>query len=163
MTTGTGHGYFFVLLFTIVIAWSCADRNGVWRQNGIITDCRWNKDSTLRFDIPVDDTVSLYSISVNLRNRTDYGFQNLYLFLNITAPGGAATTDTLNFILAYDDGRWTGSGGLFSKYRENMFLYRKYVRFPYRGNYTASIRHGMRKDELEGISSVGLSLSFSED
>jgi gliding motility-associated lipoprotein GldH len=83
--------------------------------------------------------------------------------LNIKAPNGNTTTDTLNFNLAYDDGKWTGSGGLFSKYRENTFLYRKYVKFPEKGSYNINIRHGMRKDNLEGISSVGLILHYLEN
>jgi gliding motility-associated lipoprotein GldH len=128
----------------------------------IVADCRWNKDTSLKFNIPVEDTVSLFSLFINLRNKTDYSFQNLYLFLNIKSPNGNTTTDTLNFILAYDDGNWTGSGGLFAKYRENMFLYRKYIQFPEKGNYSVNIRHGMRKDDLEGISSIGLTLNYSE-
>jgi gliding motility-associated lipoprotein GldH len=98
-----------------------------------------------------------------VRNRTDYSFQNLYIFLDIKAPNGNATVDTLNFVLAHDDGKWIGTGGLFSKFRENAFLYRDYIRFPERGAYSVSIRHGMRKDDLEGISSVGLTLNYSEN
>jgi gliding motility-associated lipoprotein GldH len=135
----------------------------VWQQNALIEDCRWNKDSMLKFGIPVEDTVTWYSLSVDLRNRTDYSFQNIYIFLNITAPNGNTTTDTLNFALAYDNGKWTGSGGLFSKFKENTFLYRKYIQFPELGTYSVNIRHGMRKDDLEGISSVGLTLNYSEN
>jgi gliding motility-associated lipoprotein GldH len=111
----------------------------------------------------VEDTLTLYSLSIDLRNRTDYSFQNLYLFLNISAPNGNTTADTLNFTLAYDDGKWTGSGGLFSKFRENTFRYRRYIKFPQKGNYSVNIRHGMRKDDLEGIFSVGLTLNYSEN
>jgi gliding motility-associated lipoprotein GldH len=139
------------------------DRNTVRQQNITVKDCIWNKDTALKFNIPVEDTLTWYSLSVVLRNRTDYGFQNLYLFLDISAPNGHSITDTLNFILAYDDGKWKGSGGLFSKFRENTFLYREYIRFPEHGIYTVNVRHGMRKDNLEGISSVGLALNYSEN
>jgi gliding motility-associated lipoprotein GldH len=136
--------------------------NRIWQQNTVIANCLWNKDTLLKFSIPVEDTVSWYSLSFDLRNRTDYSFQNLYLFFNIEAPNGNTTADTLNFILAHDDGSWTGSGGVFSKYRENVFQYREYIRFPEKGDYSITIRHGMRKDILEGISSVGLALNYSE-
>ncbi|MDR1130191.1 MAG: gliding motility lipoprotein GldH [Prevotellaceae bacterium] len=162
MAIKTRHKYFIALFSTILLLSSCSDENRIWQQNVIIADCLWNKDTSLKFNIPTEDTVSWYSLSIDLRNRTDYSFQNLYLFLNIKAPNGNTTADTLNFALAYDDGSWTGSGGLFSKYRENTFLYRKYIRFPEKGNYSINIRHGMRKDDLEGISSVGLTLSYSE-
>jgi gliding motility-associated lipoprotein GldH len=157
------HKYCVILFLAILSLSSCADKNTVWLQDVSVKDCIWNKDSILQLNIPVEDTVALYSLSVNLRNRTDYSFQNLYLFLNVKAPNGNTLTDTLNFNLAYDDGKWTGSGGLFSKYRENTFLYRKYIRFPEKGNYAVNIRHGMRKDNLEGIASVGLSLNYLEN
>ncbi|MDR1340543.1 MAG: gliding motility lipoprotein GldH [Prevotellaceae bacterium] len=156
------HKCFIALFFTIPLLSSCTDENRIWQQNVTVADCLWNRDTLLKFSIPVEDTVSWYSLSIDLRNRTDYSFQNLYLFLNIKAPNGNTTADTLNFMLAYDDGSWTGSGGLFSKYRENTFLYREYIRFPERGDYSVNIRHGMRKDDLKGISSVGLTLSYSE-
>jgi gliding motility-associated lipoprotein GldH len=150
-----------MLIFSILLLYSCADKNRVWQQNANIKDCVWNKDTVLKFNIPTDDTLSLYSLFIDLRNRTDYSFQNLYLFLNINAPNGNTITDTLNLILARDDGKWIGSGGLFSKFRENIFLYREYIRFPEKGNYSVNIRHGMRKDDLEGIFSVGLTLNYS--
>jgi len=152
---------FMIVLVTSVFLFSCTDRQNVWQQSKTITDCLWNKDTVLKFNIPVEDTSTWYSFSIGLRNRTDYGFQNLYLFLKITAPGGAAMVDTLNFTLANNDGSWAGSGGLFSKYKENTFLYREYVRFPEKGDYSVTVRHGMRKDDLEGIASVNLILHNS--
>lgn len=163
MSIRINHKYCFLLFFMILLISSCISKNGTWQHNTVIKDCIWNKDTTLTFCLPIEDTVTLCSLSVYLRNRTDYSFQNLYLFLNIKAPNGNTTTDTLNFNLAYDDGKWTGSGGLFSKYRENTFLYRKYVKFPEKGSYNINIRHGMRKDNLEGISSVGLILHYLEN
>jgi gliding motility-associated lipoprotein GldH len=118
----------------------------------------WNKNEAVEFTVPVKDTLSWYSISINLRNRTDYAFQNLYLFIKTKSPDGGFTVDTLNYMLARDDGSWTGSGGLFSMYKENVFLYRKYVKFPVKGDYTVNIIHGMREDNLQGIASVGLIL-----
>ncbi|MDR0385161.1 MAG: gliding motility lipoprotein GldH [Prevotellaceae bacterium] len=162
MTIKIKHKPFLSLFLITLFLYSCTDKSSVWRQDTVIASCRWNKDSLLKFIIPAEDTVSWYSLSVSLRNRTDYSFQNLYLFLNIEAPNGNTYTDTLNFILAHDDGHWTGSGRAYSKYRENVFPYREYIRFPEKGNYSVTLRHGMRKDNLEGIFSVGLALKYSE-
>jgi gliding motility-associated lipoprotein GldH len=153
---------FFILFFAIILVSSCIDKNTAWQQNAAINDCIWNKDSILKFHIPVEDTLAWYSMSIDVRNRTDYSFQNLYIFLHISAPNGSTAADTLNFALAYDNGKWTGTGGMFSKFRENTFPYRKYIRFPEPGTYSVNIRHGMRKDDLEGISSVGLTLNYLE-
>jgi gliding motility-associated lipoprotein GldH len=151
----------FVAAALTVIA--CADKTVAWQQTAIIDNCVWNKDSAARFNIVVEDTLAWYSLSVDVRNRTDYSFQNLYIFLNISAPNGVATADTLNFVLARDDGKWTGAGSIFSKYRENTFPYRRRIRFPQCGTYAVGIRHGMRKDDLEGIFSVGLTLNHTDN
>ncbi|MDR1582776.1 MAG: gliding motility lipoprotein GldH [Prevotellaceae bacterium] len=156
------HKYCFILFFTVLLLCSCTDRSIIWQKKILIADCLWNKDTVLKFNIPVEDTASLCSLSIYLRNRTDYSFQNLYLFLNVKAPNENTTVDTLNFNLAYNDGKWSGSGGLFSKYRENIFLYREYIKFPEKGNYSVNIRHGMRKDDLEGIFSLGLILNYAK-
>lgn len=136
---------------------ACIERKHYWSQSQTIDNCSWNKYSDLKFEIPVDDTVSWYLMSLNLRNRTDYGYQNLYLFVQTQSPTGATSRDTLNFMLARDDGKWTGSGGMFSKYRENIFPYRQ-VKFLQTGVYTLNIRQGMREDDLNGIASIDLTL-----
>ncbi|MDR2027075.1 MAG: gliding motility lipoprotein GldH [Prevotellaceae bacterium] len=163
MAIKTRHKYGSILFFAILLLSSCTDQNRIWQHNTAVRNCVWNKDTVLKFKLPVEDTAMLCSLSIHLRNRTDYSFQNLYLFLNVESPNGNTFADTLNFNLAYDNGEWTGSGGLFSKYRENTFLYRKYVKFPEKGIYSFNIRHGMRKDSLEGISSVGLILHYLEN
>jgi gliding motility-associated lipoprotein GldH len=142
---------------------SCVDRSVVWQQIAFVEDCVWNKDSILKFSIPVEDTLAWYSLSVDIRNRTDYSFQNLYIFLDVKAPNGNTTVDTLNFVLAHDNGRWTGAGGMFSKFRMNVFSYRNYIRFPAPGTYSVNVRHGMRRDDLEGVFSVGLTLNHSKN
>jgi len=146
--------YCFILLLLVV---SCSQNTH--RQVKVIPDCEWNKNTALDFVISVDDTISWQTMSISLRNRTDYKYQNLYLFITTRAPYGGVTTDTLNYMLANDDGSWTGKGGMFSKHKELEFLYRKYVRFPEKGNYVVTIRHGMREDNLAGIASLGINVS----
>jgi gliding motility-associated lipoprotein GldH len=163
MVTKPNHKLCLILCLAVLSLVSCTDRSAVWQQNIAVKDGIWNKDSVLIFDIPAEDTVRLYSMSIHVRNRTDYSFQNLYLFLTVEAPNKQTISDTLNFNLAYDDGQWTGSGGVFSKYRENIFLYRKYIRFPEQGIYRVTVRHGMRKDNLEGVSSIGMALNYLEN
>ncbi|MDR0561022.1 MAG: gliding motility lipoprotein GldH [Prevotellaceae bacterium] len=145
---------FILLLFAV----SCSDSENVWQQSVTIPKSVWDKDSVLKFNIPVIDTVSTYTFYVNIRNRLDYDYQNLYLFIRTEAPNGGVTVDTLNYTLAYSSGEWTGKGGIFSKYRENTFMYRNYVMFPVTGIYTVSLRHGMRDNSLQGIASAGLIL-----
>ncbi len=62
-------------------------------------------------------------------------------------------TDTLNFRLADDRGRWLGRG-----IGDLYFIrlpYKQDILFPYKGIYRFEIVQGMRTD-LEGIRDVGL-------
>lgn len=151
----------FFVLIAIILFVSCKNDNTIWQENKSIPECKWNKDKILTFNIPVEDTVSLFSFSINLRNRTDYSYQNLYLFIKTKAPNGGITIDTLNYKLANEDGSWIGNGGIFSKYREKTYLYRKYIKFPVKGDYIVTIQQGMREEELTGIASVSLNLNYS--
>ena len=157
MTRTIIHSVAALLIFV-----SCdGDGSLIFTRNQAVGPDGWSKSEVLEFEVPVSDTVSVCAFMVNLRNRTDYAYKNLYLFVNVKAPDGREITDTLNYALAYDSGEWTGGGGVFSKYRENTFFYRNNIVFPMIGIYTVSFRHGMREERLNGISSVGLILKHS--
>ncbi|MDR2424051.1 MAG: gliding motility lipoprotein GldH [Prevotellaceae bacterium] len=153
--TGNKATYLTVILLLI---FACCNSTTVWQQNASIPSAEWNMNDTLKFDMPVADTSLRYALCINVRNRIDYDYQNLYLFIETRAPYGGVTTDTLNCMLAYDSGEWTGSGGIFSKYRENIFLYRNNIRFIATGNYSVTIRHGMRRENLNGVAALCLIL-----
>lgn len=146
------------LTFILLPVFACCDNTTVWQQNATISSAEWNINDTLKFDMSVADTSLRYALCINVQNRIDYDYQNLYLFVETRAPYGGVTVDTLNCMLAYDSGEWTGSGGIFSKFRENTFLYRNNIRFIEAGNYSVSIRHGMRRENLNGIAALCLIL-----
>lgn len=121
----------------------------------------WATDSLAVFDIPVDDTSTVYDIFVNIRNTTNYRFQNLYIFADIIAPNGARQRDTLEFFLADDTGAWLGRGH--GALRDHRFLYRQGVRFAAPGNYQFQLQQGMRVNPLQGIANMGIRIVVNED
>jgi gliding motility-associated lipoprotein GldH len=153
----------FLSLAALLLMVSCGggDRILLFSRSQTVDPDGWDKSEVLDFEVPVNDTASVCALLVNLRNRTDYPYRNLYLFVNVKAPDGREIADTLNYALADDSGKWTGAGGMFSKYRENTFYYRNNIVFPMSGTYTVSFRHGMREERLNGIASVGLILKHS--
>lgn len=114
----------------------------------------WRKDSLARFEVPINDTLSIHSVYVTLRNDSSYPFSNVYLFVTTVAPSGAYVCDTMECILADDSGRWLGKG--FAKYWDSRFAMRKNVKFPEKGIYNFTIQQGMRQEELPGIHDVGI-------
>ncbi|HDP74345.1 MAG TPA: gliding motility lipoprotein GldH [Bacteroidales bacterium] len=147
-----------VAAIAIVICSACSDN---YVYNGYVTlpGEQWHADSVATFQILVSDTMTYYNLYVNVRNTTDYPFQNLYLFIDIIAPNGASVRDTLECYLADNHGAWLGKGR--GKLRDNRFLYRDNVRFGAEGDYTVTLQQAMRVDQLNGVSEVGFRVELS--
>ena len=103
----------------------------------------------------------LYNLFLNIRNTEDYPFNNLFIITELTYPQGKTLSDTLEYAMAYPDGKLIGTG--FTSLKENKLIYKEGFRFDETGEYTFQISQAMRKydqingvKELKGISDVGL-------
>ncbi len=114
----------------------------------------WNLNQKADFEVNVEDTLGLYAFYINIRQQETYRFSNLYIFLHTTFPNGTLTHDTIECVLAHDDGRWLGksSGSLIS----NQILLNPSLRFPLAGNYRFEIEQAMRESLLQGIEDIGI-------
>jgi len=144
---------YFLLLFIFASVVSC-DRRRVFESYHEIDKNGWNKDSVVVFNFPLTDTIRNNNLFINIRNKGNYPYSNIYLFLTIGSPNGVLKTDTVEFTLAEPSGKWKGSGigGLY----DNQILYKSSVYFPKKGNYMFSIKQGMRDNVLQGIRDVGI-------
>ncbi len=145
----------FVLAGTVVwmLLLTACDPNSVFEKNKEIPGHTWKMKDVIRFKVPVKDTVSSHSIYINIRNYSKYPYSNIYLFVHVTSPSGNTLTDTVNYILADQRGRWLGRG-LGDMYFIR-FPYKQNIRFPYPGIYLFNITQGMRTN-LKGIRDVGI-------
>jgi len=114
----------------------------------------------MSYSVEITDTLNLYDFIVSLRNTTNYPYSNIYLFIHTRFPEGQISTDTLEFMLSDQFGKWLGSGKGF--YRENDILYRYNLRFQQPGEYKFDIVHAMRADTLTGIDEVGFTLRHAK-
>lgn len=144
--------YIFSIIFCVGIS-SC-DRRKVFEDYRKLNPDGWNKDSVVVFNVPITDTTRNANLYLDIRNKGNYPYSNLWLFLSIKSPDGKQVTDTVEFTLAEPSGRWKGSGlgGLY----DNQILYRKSVYFPHKGDYRFSIKQGMRDNVLKGINDIGI-------
>ena len=142
-----------VILFLGILAVSC-DGGAIYDQSVVIPNETWSADSIATFTLPVTDTVAAYDLYINLRNTTDYQFQNLYLFVDIHAPNGATLRDTFECYLADDHGKWLGKGK--GRIYDNRFLYRQSVKFSTKGDYRIQFQQAMRAENLKGLANVGV-------
>ncbi|MBU8891975.1 MAG: gliding motility lipoprotein GldH [Bacteroidales bacterium] len=149
----------FLFVFFVIILCSC-DPHQVYERNVEIPGFIWHKDSILKFEVDVQDTINPHNIYINVRNSSRYKMQNLFIFVQTTAPGGSFLRDTFECYLADERGKWTGSG--WGDIYDNQFLYKKSIRFPVSGVYTFEYIQAMRTDNLEFISDIGLRIEKVE-
>lgn len=131
-------------------------------------DGKWKKDNAVSFTFDQKDTVSKYNLFVNVRNNSDYPFNNLFLIVQMTEPGSKLIkVDTLEYPMANPDGTLMGEG--FTDIKESKLWYKENVSFPKAGKYTVSIQHAVRKggevpgvEELDGVTDVGFRIESTE-
>jgi len=141
------------LIFSLFIGIIACDQKKVFEAYHQIDEKGWNKDSVVVFNVHLTDTIKNHNLYVNIRNKGNYAYSNIYLFLTIGSPDGAMRTDTIEFTLADPSGKWRGSGigGL----HDNQIPYKSSVYFPHKGDYKFMIKQGMRDNVLPGIRDVG--------
>ncbi len=144
-------------LFSVLFLTSC-DTNRYYEQNVEIVNELWKSGESAEFVVDIMDTTSLFNFYVNVRNTNEYPFANLYVFIESTFPDELVARDTVELQLANLDGKWLGSGS--GKYKYNKFILRKAMRFVQQGSYTFKIEQGMRKEQLDGISDIGIRLEY---
>jgi gliding motility-associated lipoprotein GldH len=142
-----------VTIFMSLFIVACTS-NDVYFQYRSVATKGWSKDSLYCFDIPILDTTAIYNVYVNVRNRGEYPYQNLWLFLSKTTPDKTQTKDSIECYLADQRGKWLGSG--IGSVLEMPVLYQQNVRFKAPGTYHYKIVHGMRDSILIGINDIGM-------
>lgn len=129
----------------------------------------WEADSVLIYQWSVEDTAADYRILIEVRHTERYPYQNLWFFINKPhcvlkdrcVEGLLTLKDTIEFYLADERGQWLGQE--YNGYFEMPVLYEEKYKFKEVGTYTMSIQHGMRTEQLRGISDVGVIISKNEE
>jgi gliding motility-associated lipoprotein GldH len=122
----------------------------------------WPQGWTPSFDFEIDDTLRSYNTFLDLRHTGEYPYSNLYLFVSLTDPNGNVTVDTVECPLAAPDGNWYGKGLGFiheDRYQAHV-LYKYENHFPRAGKYQMRIEQAMRREVLEGVLNVGISIEI---
>jgi len=149
---------FFIICFSL---FSCNEKP-VFKASKSVGDF-WYRDSVVRFDFEVYDTLQAYNLFLILKANNDYPFSNIFLITSIENPNQQIKIDTLEYIMASVDGKILGNG--FSKNKESRLWFKKNHYFSQTGKHTFGIQHALRKrveiegvEKLEGISEIGLNI-----
>lgn len=157
---GTEQNKIYALLLLPILAFMGCGESPFFEEYKTIPSASWHKDSLADFEINVEDTTAFYNFYLHLRNNNAYPYSNFYSFFTITFPNSRTAKDTLNLPLADLKGKWLGTG--LGDTKSNRFLFKERLQFPLKGNYKFSVKQGMRQDNLEGISDVGIEISLHQ-
>ncbi|MDO5978774.1 gliding motility lipoprotein GldH [Flavivirga spongiicola] len=157
-----------VLLFLLIssLVFVSCDSNRVFDTYKSVPN-KWHKDSIISFKVSPPDSTNAYNLFVNLRNTSDYKYNNLFLIVEMNFPHGKTIKDTLEYRMADPSGKLLGTG--FTGVKENKLWYKEQVVFKEKGDYTVKIQQAMRENgkvngviELEGITDIGFRIEKPE-
>ena len=153
MIRGINSSVFLSLLFPVLLLSGCG-KNVIYTDSMTFPSEIWKLDKIAEFSPVISDTSASQNIYFTIRTGSSYPFRNIWLFVNTVSPSGKSITDTLQYMLADEKGKWFGKG--FGDVRELNLPFRASVFFPEKGIYKFSIRHGMRIEDLKGVYDLGL-------
>jgi len=123
----------------------------------------WHKDSIVRFDFEIYDTLQNHNIFLKIKANNDYPFSNLFLITSIKNSNQEIKKDTLEYIMTSVEGKMLGNG--ISKNKTSKLWFKEKYRFSKVGKHTITIEQALRKrgkidgvEKLEGVSEIGLNI-----
>jgi gliding motility-associated lipoprotein GldH len=141
-----------ILIFFLLLV-SCNSKV-VYTNSQAMPQETWKLMDVSTFKVLITDTLTSNDVIFTIRNGSSYPFRNIFLFVSTTSPGGKKITDTLQYNLADEKGKWYGRG--FGDIHELNLPYKTNVYFPLKGTYEFKIQHGMRIEKLKGVYDFGL-------
>ena len=118
-----------------------------------LPESEWKSDKAAVFDFNIDDTLKVYNLIITITNNDNYRNSNLWLFIRTHSLNSKIASDTLEFILSDEKGKWLGEKA--GKSWHHNLIYKSQIRFPQTGKYSIEIIQGMRNLKLNGIEQVG--------
>jgi gliding motility-associated lipoprotein GldH len=153
MTEGINRYTSLFCVFLAILLFAC-NSDVMFTDSVSMPGEEWTLDNVPAFESEITDTVSSNNIFFTIRTGSSYPFRNIYLFVSTTSPAGKTITDTLQYNLADEKGKWYGKG--FGDVHELNLPFKAGVYFPSKGIYSFRIRHGMRSETLKGVYDIGL-------
>ena len=153
MIKGINRFSFVSILIFLLLLLSC-NSHVVYTNSEQMAKETWSLMDIPTFKVPITDTLNSNNVIFTIRSGSAYPFRNIYLFVSTTSPDGKKITDTLQYNLADEKGKWYGKG--FGDVHELNLPYKSNVYFPIKGTYEFKIQHGMRIENLKGVYDFGL-------
>lgn len=142
------------LTLILLLCISCTDHI-VYHSYHHFSKEGWSKNDTLSLNLEITDSIpGNFEIVFLVRNQCSYPYQDFSAMVCHNMPDSTQWKNyKLSFILADQNGRWSGSGwgGL---YESHISLGKVLVTRP--TQYTFKITHRMGDEHLLGINDIGI-------
>jgi gliding motility-associated lipoprotein GldH len=153
MIKGPNRNSALLIVLSLLLLTAC-NSNVVYTESLAMPENKWALMNIHTFKVPVNDTINSNNIFFTIRTSSSYPYRNIYLFTTTTSPDGRIITDTLQYNLADEKGKWYGKG--FGDVHELNLPFKTNVFFPLKGTYQFKIQHGMRIEDLKGVYDFGV-------
>jgi len=147
-------------LFALLVLASCGSEPFYEKTYPIESDT-WTYADSLTFEVNIPDTTTVYNLFLEVRHRTDYSFQNLYVNIHTEFPGGRRLSRVVSLELADKAGLWLGDCNGESCTLNIPLQTDAY--FNQTGAYRWIIEQYMRKAQLAGISAITFRILEKKD
>ena len=148
-----------VLLLAVTLLMSCGKKT-IYSGIKMMPSEGWSIYNQAIFPVTITDTITPGDVILTIRSNSDYPYRNIFLFITTTSPQGYSLKDTVEIYLADEKGTWQGKG--LGDIHDLSYPLRTNVIFPYSGTYQFRIEQGMRREELAGITDIGLRIIRKE-
>ena len=150
--------YILVVLLLNAGIFSCAPTN-LYERTVAIPGHQWKSSFIPQFSFQINDTSARYDLSITLRHRDLYHYNNIWLQINLLSPDGKQYKFQTEKQLGTNESGWLGTG-LDDIYEHRISLQKELIEngvsLRRKGRYTLSIKQIMREDPLEQVMNVGL-------
>ena len=153
------------LILTVAMLFICCDKKRVFDEYKSVGKS-WDKDSIVTFNLPELDSTKQYNLFLNIRDNSNYPYSNLFLIVSLVAPNGFTQVDTLEYLMADNEGNLLGEG--FTDVKTSKLVYKERTKFK-AGKNTLHIKQAVREtgkingvEKLDGITDVGFRIEKIE-
>ena len=153
--------HYLIIIALHIILFSCSTNKQVRVDFYSFEDDVWIDSNKVEFNFKIKNQEDLI-VNYTIRHTNNYRYQNIIMFKHHYFNNSLLSLDTLDILLAKEDGKWLGSGSLDIK--EFTTSYSNYKKFS-NGNHKFIFELAMRDKKtpsigkLKNISELGIYLT----
>ncbi len=142
------------LIMLLMLAFTSCTQNKVFEKFVKIENYNWKRDKIIKFEVPIEDTLSLYDVTLTIRHTSYYAYANIRVNMMISYPSGDMRVKDYNIFVRNPDGSFNGDGAgdLWDVTHPAL----EGVSFPVKGTYVFEVQNVMPLVETPDIMDVGL-------